>query len=535
MKSKLLLLLIGWSLASIAQTEDAFVYFNTKPNATYYLENPLEILSERALLRRQNQNISLDVTDVPIHMPYVTEVGNSVLVLAQSKWLNAVYVRGDYQTILDLNDFTFVEKIEFANKNLNFQEPKIAPMQKSSGTQQSLDVQNFLYGDSANQIQMHNGEYIHQEGFTGSGKIIAVIDTGFEGVNTTIPFQRLFDNNLILGGYNFVLRNNNIFTGGNHGTRVLSVIGGYQENQLIGTAPDSAFYLFVTEDTTSESPLEEALWVEAAEMADSLGVDIINTSLGYDTFDNPNHNHSYEDLDGNTTFISRGLNVAFSKGMLCVTSAGNSGNSDWMYIATPADAQGSLTVGAVTSTGEYAGFSSIGPTIDQRIKPDVVGQGVVVVNANQFGTVSVGNGTSFSAPIISGLAACLWSAYPELDNAQLMQIIKESSHLYQNPNYLLGYGIPNFYQAFQNASLYVKNHSTETVMLYPNPANEFISFQGNIFDEVQLKIFDISGKIILQQRVMLNEEIDIRNLTCGIYLYQLNTINNIQTGKIIKK
>src|SRR5690606_22671805 len=153
MKSKLLLLLIGWSLASIAQTEDAFVYFNTKPNATYYLENPHEILSERALLRRQNQNISLDLTDVPIHMPYVIEVGNSVLVLAQSKWLNAVYVRGDYQTILDLNDFTFVEKIEFANKNLNFQEPKIAPTRKSSSAQKSLDVQNFIYGGSANQIQ----------------------------------------------------------------------------------------------------------------------------------------------------------------------------------------------------------------------------------------------------------------------------------------------------------------------------------------------------------------------------------------------
>src|SRR5690606_10333040 len=359
---------------------------------------------------------------------------NSVLVLAQSKWLNAVYVRGDYQVILTLNNLSFVENIEFANKSLNSQGRKSTSIQKTIGAQKSLEIQeNFLYGDSANQIQLHNGEFLHQQGFTGSGKIIAVIDTGFEGVNTTAPFQRLFDNNLILGGYNFVLRNDNIYTGGNHGTRVLSVIGGYQEYELIGTAPNAEFYLFVTEDPTSESPLEEALWVEAAEMADSLGVDIINTSLGYDTFDNPAHNHAYEDLDGNTTFISRGLNHAHSKGILCVTSAGNSGNSDWLYISAPADAQGSLTVGAVTSEGEYAWFSSIGPTFDQRIKPDVTAQGAATVFSNQNGNITAGNGTSFSAPVISGLAACLWSAYPTLTNVQLMQLIKQSAHLYQNP------------------------------------------------------------------------------------------------------
>jgi serine protease AprX len=358
MKRTLLLFLIGWSFLSFGQTEDAFIYFNNKPNAQYFLNNPLEMLSQRALERRQNQNIPLDITDAPVHLPYINQIENSVLVLAQSKWLNAVYVRGDYQAILALNNLSFVENIEFANKSLNPQGRKSTSVVKPLGSQKSLEIQEtFLYGNSANQIQLHNGEFLHEQGLTGSGKIIAVIDTGFEGVNTKAPFQRLFDHNLILGGYNFVLRNNNVYVGGNHGTRVLSIIGGYQENELIGTAPDAEFYLFVTENPNSESPLEEALWVEAAEMADSLGVDIINTSLGYDTFDNPAHNHSYEDLDGITTFISRGLNKAHSKGILCVTSAGNSGNSSWLYVSTPADAEGSLSVGAVTSEGQYAWFS----------------------------------------------------------------------------------------------------------------------------------------------------------------------------------
>lgn len=536
MKRTLLLFLIGWTFLSFGQTEEAFVYFTNKPNAPYFLNNPLEMLSQRALERRQNQNIPLDITDAPLHLPYINQIENSVLVLAQSKWLNAVYVRGDYQVILTLNNLSFVENIEFVNKSLNSQGRKSTSIQKSLGAQKSLEIQeNFLYGDSANQIQLHNGEFLHQQGFTGSGKIIAVIDTGFEGVNTTAPFQRLFDNNLILGGYNFVLRNDNIYTGGNHGTRVLSVIGGYQEYELIGTAPNAEFYLFVTEDPTSESPLEEALWVEAAEMADSLGVDIINTSLGYDTFDNPAHNHAYEDLDGNTTFISRGLNHAHSKGILCVTSAGNSGNSDWLYISAPADAQGSLTVGAVTSEGEYAWFSSIGPTFDQRIKPDVTAQGAATVFSNQNGNITAGNGTSFSAPVISGLAACLWSAYPNLTNVQLKHLIKQSSHLHQNPNNYLGYGIPDFYQAYQTGLLEIKNPDKQQFVLYPNPALDSISFYGDFSENMNLKIFDVSGKEILNCTITSDEKINIQSLASGIYLYQITTQNNTQTGKVIKK
>ncbi len=536
MKRTLLLFLIGWSFLSFGQTEDAFIYFNNKPNAQYFLNNPLEMLSQRALERRQNQNIPLDITDAPVHLPYINQIENSVLVLAQSKWLNAVYVRGDYQAILALNNLSFVENIEFANKSLNPQGRKSTSVVKPLGSQKSLEIQEtFLYGNSANQIQLHNGEFLHEQGLTGSGKIIAVIDTGFEGVNTKAPFQRLFDHNLILGGYNFVLRNNNVYVGGNHGTRVLSIIGGYQENELIGTAPDAEFYLFVTENPNSESPLEEALWVEAAEMADSLGVDIINTSLGYDTFDNPAHNHSYEDLDGITTFISRGLNKAHSKGILCVTSAGNSGNSSWLYVSTPADAEGSLSVGAVTSEGQYAWFSSIGPTADQRIKPDVTAQGAATVFSDQNGNITAGNGTSFSAPIISGLAACLWSAYPTLTNVQLKHLIKQSAHLHQNPNNYLGYGIPDFYQAYQTGPLEIKNPDKQQFVLYPNPALDFISFNGDFSENLNLKIFDVSGKMIINLTITSDEKINIQSLASGIYLYQITTQNSTQTGKVIKK
>jgi len=504
MKNLCLLFFVFCNLFFFGQIEDAWIYFADKPLEEYYLENSLEMLSQRALNRRTNQNIALDFSDVPIHQPYINAISNlgTIQVKAKSKWMNAIHVRATKENILDLLNLEFVSSVDFADKLLNpIPKPKLPYQQKSQDI-----TENYTYGFSANQIEVHNGHFLHQEDFTGSGKIIAVLDNGFIGVNSAPAFSRLHSENRILGGYDFVNRNENFYVGGSHGTRVLSIIGAYQENELIGTAPNANFYLFITEDNTSETPLEESLWVEATEKADSLGVDIINTSLGYTIFDNPRYNYTYNDMDGETAFISRGTNFAYSKGMICVNAAGNSGNGTWQYITAPADAYGAFTIGAIDNNGTYAYFSSIGPTFDGRIKPDVMAQGVATVNALPNGNITTGNGTSFASPVIAGLMACLWEAFPNLTNQELMQHVRESAHLYENPTAQMGYGIPDF--------LYFYTNNTE---------------------ENHFKIFDVFGKTIIEKTIKNNSQIEIQHLPKGMYFYQISTNNQIKTGKIVKQ
>ncbi len=338
-----------------------------------------------------------------------------------------------------------------------------------------------------------------------------------------------------MGGYNFVSRNENIYSANSHGTLVLSAIGGYKENELVGTAPDAAFYLFVTEDSASENPVEESYWVEAAEMADSLGVDIINTSLGYFLYDNPNYNHTYSDMDGNSTFISRGANIAASRGIVVVVSAGNSGTTQYPNVTAPADAMNVLTVGAVTASKDYALFSSRGPTSDNRIKPDVMAQGVNSVVADSFGNIMTANGTSFSAPITSGMVACLWEALPDKTSTEIIQLIKESAHLYSNPNSQFGYGIPDFQLALQNA-LGTGNLSKDVFKVYPNPAGPTVSVSLNSgFKRANFRLYNSFGQIVLNKDIATENRISLENLSNGIYFYKIVSDVNSQTGKLIKK
>jgi hypothetical protein len=518
--------------------EDAWVYFADKPSAAFFLANPLQMLSQRALDRRTAQSIAVDTLDVPIHQSYITQIaGNTgITVLAKSKWLNAVHVRGTQANIEALDTISFVSQIHFANTSLN--DNTSGRMQQNYGETKNLDTQVvFQYGNSANQVNMMNGHLLHQSNYTGTGKIIAVMDNGFVGVNTTAPFQRLFSNNLILGGYNFVSQNNQIYTGGSHGTLVLSTMGGYVENELVGSAPDAKYYLFVTESNTYENPLEESLWVEAAELADSLGVDVINTSLGYSAFDNPAYNYSYADMDGTTTFIAKGAAIAFSRGMICVTSAGNSGNSSWQYITTPGDALHTLTVGAVNASGVYASFSSIGPSADNRVKPDVVAQGVGATVATATGTIGLANGTSFSSPITAGLVTCLWQSLPTLTNAEILQLVRESASIYANPTAQLGYGIPNFYSAFQAGQL-LSNDSVipSFFSVYPNPFEDQITIQWTEAGTIgQLQMYTVTGQIILQKEIQSNQTISVSHLKPGMYFYTLQSEALLKSGKIIKK
>lgn len=532
MKKITLLFFIFLSFIASAQ-EDAWVYFTNKPDAAYYLANPLEMLSQRALDRRTNQNIALNSTDVPISQTYITSVTNAtgITVLAKSKWMNALHVRGTIAAIQNLGNLNFVDHIQFANSSLNSRTASSSVVFEGN---KSLETQiSYNYGTSANQIQMLNGHHLHQQDYTGNGKIIAVLDAGFPGVNTIASFQHLRDNNKILGGYDFVNRSTNFYTGGTHGTLVLSTMGGYVENQLIGTAPDASYYLFITEDMASENPVEESYWVEAAEMADSLGVDIINTSLGYFTYNNPDYSYEYSDMNGTTAFISRGADIAFSKGMICVVSAGNSGASANPHIGAPADAVNVLSVGAVSPSENYASFSSIGPSFDGRVKPDVAAQGQNVIISNASGNIGTASGTSFAGPIIAGMVASFWQALPDKTNAEIIQLIKQSAHLYANPTVQMGYGIPDFSVAL---NLNIPGFSSEKMLLYPNPANNSVNLQlPNSIEKAEIYLYNTLGQPILKTEITsVNPNLSISSLASGMYLYKIISGKASQTGKLIK-
>ncbi|OYQ43634.1 peptidase S8 [Flavobacterium cyanobacteriorum] len=527
-----LLLLCG----NIFAQQDAWVYFTDKPQAEFYLNNPLEMLSQRALNRRAAQGIALDAKDVPIHQPYIDQVTASpgITVMAQSKWMNALHIRGTVADINALLALPFVEAVDFADNSLN---SRTAQAQQQQAVTKNLDVSaTFSYGTSANQVQMLNGQVLHQQDYTGTGKIIAVMDAGFPGVNTTQPFQRLQNNNLILGGYNFVQRSPEFYTGHYHGTYVLSAMAGFVEGQLVGTAPDAGYYLFITENSASENPVEESLWVEAAEMADSLGVDIINTSLGYFGYDNPNYSYTNADLNGNTAFITRGANIAFTRGIVLVNSGGNSGNTANPYITPPADAYNILAVGAVNATEVISPFSSIGPTADGRIKPDVVAQGVGSVVADTNGSIITASGTSISAPIVAGLIACLWQALPGKTNSEILQIVKQSADRYTNPDMQYGYGVPDFAQALQSATV-TEQPEPGRVHIYPNPVTDtlIIALPQNTVNATII-LFNTLGQLVLQQPLAGSQaSVATEGIATGIYTYRIEAGGILKTGKLVKQ
>jgi len=533
MKYYFTFLLLLFSAAMFSQ-EDAWVYFKDKPNAQTFFDSPAKMLSQRALDRRTNQNIALDLTDVPVEDSYINQVKAStgITVMAQSKWLNALHIRGTEANILALKSLSFVDKVVFANKNLNVTSKKVLENQTLQTKDKLKTTINYAYGTSANQIQMLNGQVLHQQNKTGSGKIIAVLDAGFPGVNTAQPFKKLIDNNQILGGYDFVNRNENFFTGDDHGTMVLSTMGGYKENALVGTAPDASYYLFITEYDPTENPVEESYWVEAAEKADALGVDIITTSLGYFKFDNPNYSHNYSDMNGSTNFISRGAEIAFSKGIIVVASAGNEGVTSEPHIGGPADAVSVITVGAVTASKTKSGFSSIGPSYDARIKPDVMALGSSAVVSDTAGNIGVADGTSFSCPIMAGMIACLWQAFPLKTNKEIRKMVLQSADRYSAPDNNYGYGIPNFGSTLSTETF---ETSKSLFSVYPNPVQTTVSF---LFEKntASVSVYSVLGqKVIEKQITNQNPVLSVENLKSGLYFYTFDSDDLHKTGKIIKQ
>jgi len=531
---------VGWS------QEDAWVYFKDKPNSSAFFSNPLSELSQRALDRRTSQGIVLDIKDAPIFQTYIDDITNSIgiTVKAKSKWLNCLHIRGSQTNINALKLLPAVARVVFANKTLNTNakssaKPNFKPINKTMNTKVS-----FNYGNSSNQIQMLNGHLLHQLNYTGTGKIIAVMDSGFPGVDLATPFKRLRDNNQILGGYDYVNKSSNFYSANNHGTFVLSSMGGYVDGQLVGTAPDAKYYLYITEDAisafpNSENPVEESNWVEAAEEADRVGVDIISTSLGYFGYDNPAYSHTYSDMTGDLAFASRGANIAFEKGIIVVASAGNEGQQIEPHVGIPAEAKNVIAVGAVKSDETLALFSSIGPSFDGRVKPDVMAQGQSAVLSDPAGNIIAADGTSFSCPILAGMVACLWQALPGKTNAQIKQLILQAADNF-NPivksRNQFGYGVPNFNLALANG-LSVDAFSNNDFSVYPNPTTDSISVTLPKASDIKtIAIYNILGQLVLEKNISSQSPtISLKSLNSGIYFYKIDWDGFSKSGKIVKQ
>jgi serine protease AprX len=377
---------------------------------------------------------------------------------------------------------------------------------------------------------------LHELGYTWKGVWIAVLDAGFRNVDSLISFEPMIGEGRILETRNYVNEQPVFRLSSSHGMYVLSTMGGEWDGFMVGTAPHASYLLCTTEDVSRETRLEEIAWIEAAEYADSLGVDVLNTSLGYSDFDGNSFDYSYRDLDGLTSFISRAASLCSSRGMVACNSAGNEGDDGWYYITPPADAFDILAVGAVDSSNRIAVFSSRGPSFDARIKPDVTAMGVASGLQSSQGGVTRGDGTSFASPILAGSVACLWQAYPELPAKELIHRIRQSGDRHKNPDSTYGFGLPNFSQAYHAITSIPVHLQPGELELWPNPASELLMIRipEQIPEQLEIRFYDLQGRVCCTTWSTLPGEIALPPaLGKGIHIVEIRTREYIYRSRLI--
>ena len=554
MKKTLLLAACSFVLAQVtafAQSNPRYlVLFKDKTNSTYRVDKPTEFLSQRAVDRRKKQNISVTTNDFPVNAGYlfaIRQIGAKVIY--PTRWFNGALVEASDAQLTQIKALPFYKGIELnlPVANITSKSPGIA---RTAATNRKLGTtEDIDYGKMNAQLALMEVADLHKKGFQGENMLIAILDNGFARGDEVAYFKQLRDEKRLIDTHDFVARDGNIYNDGFHGLNVMSTIAAYQPGTLVGTAFKASFALYVTENNFGESPYEEITWLMAAERADSLGADVINSSLGYttfdDEFDSPAYNHTYKDMDGKTTIVSRAARYATRKGILVVNSAGNDGSNSWKYIGAPADVDSVLTVGATNYDRSYASLSSIGPNSAGVRKPDVsaVGAGTVVGDLN--GGTSSGYGTSFSAPQIAGVAAILWQAFPNLTAQQVIYVLKKSGHLAATPDNLLGYGVPNLVKAqeiAQNefAPLGTEGELLSSVVLSPNPAQDEVTLtvpQTLIGKMANVSLFAASGATVhsAAARLAAKHTIATGQLASGLYLVRVKVDNQERTLKFIKR
>ncbi len=515
-----------------------WVYFKDKAGNGYTIDRPWDFLSERSIQRRAWQGLGIDAYDLPVNGDYVEQIRQlGAQVRHISRWLNGIAIVGADSLLFEqvlAKPFTDTLAWEPVSEEV-FYPPKPGGQRFNPPL---ASPPGYDYGVATEQVTQLSMQFLHQMGYTGEGVWIAVLDGGFRNVDSLPSFVPLINDERLLGTRNFVNDRSVFRESSAHGMYVLSTMAGEWDGNMVGTAPHASYFLATTENTSRETRIEEIAWIEAAELVDSLGYDVINTSLGYSDFDGTRYDYTYEDMDGETTFISRAAAMTASRGIISSNSAGNSGNDPWLYITAPADATGILAVGAADSIGKISGFSSRGPSFDGRIKPEVAAMGVASGLQSLSGGLARGSGTSFASPILAGSVASLWQAYPELPALEMIRTVYESGHLSQQPDTLFGYGIPNFARAYWSVTRVPAHFEPGRLELYPNPASDrvMLKLPGEVPGIHRLRIFDMSGKLVRSVETELPGEVPLpSSLRPGFYILEVRTAGAVYRSRLIKE
>ncbi len=525
------------------------VYFRDKAGTPYQVGQPAAFLSARAVARRQRQGIAVTARDLPVSPAYLAQVRAvaGAQVVFASRWLNAVLVACDSAVLARVQALPAVRQAQTLGRGPRPAAPPAAPAPARTAQQTYAVGTRADYGKTFAQDQLIGAVAMHDAGYRGEGMQIAIFDAGFPGANAVAPLQPLFAQQRVLGTRNFVDGGRAVYVRNSHGTNCLSLMGGEQTGVFMGTAPHASYHLCITEDAGSEKPVEEANWLAAAEYADSVGVDVISSSLGYTAFDAPFPPHTYADLDGRTAIGSQAAAMAARVGMLVVSAAGNEGTQAWRYVSVPADADSIISVGAVDSLRRHAAFSSYGPTADGRIKPTLSAMGVASAVVTATGALVRGNGTSYACPELAGLAAGLWQAHPRLSAQQIIEALTRTASQATAPDNVLGYGIPDFAAADAYAAALVPpvplGPPPARLQLYPNPTRTGelrlvlpLDWQNRPLD---VRIVDARGAVVRRQALAPAGAPEVvlsaGSLAKGTYLCEVSSGGQKQTVRFVQQ
>ncbi|WP_210515450.1 S8 family serine peptidase [Hymenobacter terricola] len=528
------------------------VYFRDKAGTPYSVAQPQAFLSARSLLRRTRQGIAVQPRDLPVNPAYVAQVralAGSPQVIYTSRWFNAAVVSCDSVTLARITALPTVRTATTLNRSYRVPTPTPPPVQVPA-TVARTQATRAQYGPAFRQNLQIGALSMHDAGFRGEGMQIAVFDAGFPGVDQISALQPLFLENRMASTRNFVDGGTNVYTRNSHGTNCLSAMGANETGFYIGTAPKATFHLCITEDIYSEHPIEEANWLAAAEYADSAGVDVISSSLGYTTFDLPSVSYTYADMNGRTAISSRAATMAARVGMLVVSAAGNEGDDPWHYISAPADADSIMSVAAVDSSGNHAYFSSYGPTSDGRIKPTLAAMGLAAAVLAPNGTAFRGSGTSYACPILAGMVAGFWQANPTLTAQQVIVALRSTASQATVPDNILGYGIPNFLAAYNAlhptaplATTASVPAASDALGLFPNPSGDGpltlvlpAALRGQA---LRVRVLDARGAVVDRQQLPATAgsqaPLQLAHLAKGAYTCEVSAGSLRRTVKFVQQ